>query len=93
MPVSKDAVIKSWGKLLPVKDDGEIMVNQPFKYKYIDDKTVLPFLGDTIYIPHIGGVSSIGDWLVYLNIPIFLFTRIESDDELKHQKMKKNNSG
>ena len=77
MPVSKEAVIRFRGELWPIKDDGEIMIKQLNKYKYIGDDTVLPFLGDVIYFPYTEGVSSAGDWILYLGFLIFLLTRIE----------------
>lgn len=77
MPASKEAVIRWRGELLPIKNDGEIIIRQSFKYKYIDDNTVAPFLGDIIYFPYAGGVFSIGDWLMYLSFITFLLTKFE----------------
>lgn len=77
MPVSKEAYTRFMGELSPVKNDGEIIIKRPFKYKYINNGTIAPFLGDIIYFPYAGGVTSAGDWLIYLTFLVFLLTKIK----------------
>lgn len=79
MPVSKKATIQWKGKLIDTKPDGEIILNQLYRYKYINKETILPFFGDIIYFPYANAISSIGDWLSFLAFLIFLLTKINGN--------------
>ncbi len=76
MPVSKEAVTRMGGSPYPVDKDGKLIIAQGKKttYKYINDETIWPFLGDIIYFPGAGAVFSVGDCLSLVALLIFLLT-------------------
>lgn len=70
MPVSIEAARRYFDKLPAIHPTGELVTNPG--YRYIENGTIAPFLGDWIYFPYLGGIVSPGDVMILFGMILLI---------------------